>query len=209
MASMNATPPNGHSIIEWGWAGRGLELECGDLHVVIPFVDGALVALIDGLGHGPEAAQAAIAAVPVLEAHASAPVLTLVQQCHEAMRKTRGAVMSLASFNALDASMTWAGIGNVEGVLLRTNGRSHRASEAITLRGGVVGYRLPQLHANTLAVSRGDTLIMATDGIRSGFNTGLAIEQGVQDIAEFVLARFATGSDDARVVVARYAGGDP
>jgi len=209
MASMTASLLKGSPIIDWGWAGCALESTSGDHHAVVPFGGGALVALIDGLGHGPEAAEAAVMAVSVLEAHAGAPVLTLVQRCHDALRKTRGAAMSLVSFNALDASMTWTGVGNVEGALLRAAGPWPRASEAIILRGGVVGYRLPPLHANTLQVTVGDILILATDGIRSGFTTGVAIGNAVQDIAESILARFATGSDDAHVVVARYAGVDP
>ncbi len=209
MASMTGGLPKGHPIIEWAWAGSALEPLSGDLHVVVPHAGGALVALIDGLGHGAEAAEAAGAAVPVLEAQADAPVLALMERCHDALRRTRGAAMSLASFNALDASMTWTGVGNVEGALLRISALSHRASEGITLRGGVVGYRLPPLHANTTAVAPGDLLILATDGIRGGFTEGITIGHGVQDIADAILARFAKGSDDAHVVVVRYLGGEP
>jgi phosphoserine phosphatase RsbX len=200
---------NARPIIEWGWAGRALETASGDLHVVVPFADGALVVLIDGLGHGPEAAAASMAAAAILEAHAGEPVPALVQRCHEGLRKTRGAAMSLASFNSLDASMSWAGIGNVEGALLRADGPSAHADEAIVPRGGVVGYRLPSRYVDTLPVSPGDTLVMATDGIRSGFTTGLAIEHDPQEIAESILARFAKTSDDAHVVVARYLGDGP
>jgi phosphoserine phosphatase RsbX len=194
---------HGTAAIAWGWAGSGLEAQSGDLHVVVPFPGGALVVLIDGLGHGPEAAMAASAAVPVLEAHASDPVVDLVQHCHGALRKTRGAVMSLASFRTADSSMTWLGVGNVDAVLVR--GRGERA-EAIAVRGGVVGYQLPPVRATTVTVSPGDVLIMATDGIHSGFTGGLVIEDSPQDIAESILARFARRSDDAHVVVARYLG---
>lgn len=196
-------------IIEWGWSGRALEVDSGDLHVVVPFPGGVLVALLDGLGHGPEAAAAATAAIPILKSHASDPPLRLLQRCHEGLRKTRGVAMSLASFDSHISSMTWTGVGNVEGILLRGNGRPGPSSDAIVLRGGVVGYRLPSLHANTLQVSSGDTLIMATDGIQSGFTAGFSIEHGPQEVAESILARFAKGSDDAHVVVVRYLGSGP
>lgn len=209
MASVTGSVPNGYPIIEWGWAGSALEPLSGDLHVVVPYVGGALVALIDGLGHGAEAAQAAAAAVPVLQAQADAPVLRLMERCHEALRRTRGAAVSLASFSAHEASMTWTGVGNVEGALLRVSAPSHRASEGITLRGGVVGYRLPPLHANTVAVTPGDILVLATDGVRNGFTEGVATGHDVQDIADAILVRFAKGSDDAHVVVVRYLGGEP
>lgn len=206
MSDGRPTAREAHPVIAWGWAGRALEDESGDLHVVVPFAGGAVVALIDGLGHGPEAAEAARAAALVLEAHASDAPVILVQRCHDALRRTRGAVMTLASFLIAGSSMTWLGIGNVDAVVVRGNGDR---GEAIAVRGGVVGYQLPALRAGTVGVAPGDTLIMATDGIRGGFTTGLAIEPPPQEIAESILARFAKASDDAHVVVARYLGGRP
>jgi hypothetical protein len=193
-------------MIAWGWAGSALEIESGDLHVVAAFPGGVIVVLIDGLGHGPEAAAAARAAGAVVQEHASAPPVVLVTHCHDALRKTRGAVMTLASFRATESSMTWLGVGNVDAVLLRGSGGR---DEAIVVRGGVVGYQLPPLRASTLGVSAGDTLVMATDGIRSGFTAGLAIEHSPQEIAESVLTQFSRRSDDAHVVVARYLGPGP
>src|SRR5881396_3494806 len=130
------------------------------------FLDGPLAAVMDGLGHGPEAASAARQAAGILEASAGEPVIALVQRCHDGLRRTRGVVMSLASFTARDSSMAWIGVGNVETVLLRADPSASRRREAISRRGGVVGYQLPPLRATALPVSRGDTLIMATDGIR-------------------------------------------
>jgi negative regulator of sigma-B (phosphoserine phosphatase) len=98
-------------------------------------------------------------------------------------------------------------VGNVDAALLRAGATSSgHSNQTIVLQGGVVGYRLPALRASRLPVSPGDTLIMTTDGIRSGFTTGLAIGHAPQEIAESILARFAKGSDDARVLVARYVG---
>jgi hypothetical protein len=199
------------SIIEWGWAGEALDespegRDSGDLHLVAPFPDGALVALIDGLGHGTEAAAAARAAARVLEAHPGESVLTLVERCHEDLRKTRGAVMSLASFRASESSMTAIGVGNVEGVLLRSNPVAERRREDLYLRGGIVGYRLPPLRATAVSVSRDDTLIMATDGVGHGFTTDLNLARSPQEIADTILARHRKRSDDALVVVVRYLG---
>jgi negative regulator of sigma-B (phosphoserine phosphatase) len=193
--------------IEWAWAGRALLDRSGDLHVVAPFPGGALVALLDGLGHGPEAADASAAAAPVLTAHAEEPVLTLIQRCHEQLRGTRGVVMSLASFRTRDSSMSWSGVGNVSAVLLRHTPAAGRRDEALATRGGVVGFQLPPMRADTMAVSPGDVLVLATDGIRELFASGLSTHHPPQEIAESVLLRFAKSSDDAHVVVARYVGG--
>ncbi|RDU99097.1 SpoIIE family protein phosphatase [Trinickia dinghuensis] len=204
-----AAPPPRTSVIEWGWAGRALEQYSGDMHAVVEQDDGALVALLDGLGHGFEAAAAASAAMPVIEAHANASIVALVQQCHEAMRRTRGAVMSVAWFDARDASMTWTGVGNVDSVLIRADRNASSRNAAISTRGGVVGYRLPSLRAERHPLSRGDLLVMATDGIRSTFTSGIITQFSVQEIAESILLRYGKGTDDAHVVVARYLGAPP
>ena len=197
------------SVIEWGWAGRALEHVSGDMHVVVEREDGALVALLDGLGHGPEAAKAVSAAMPIIEAHAGSPLDDLVQRCHDALRKTRGAVMSVAWFDARDASMTWTGVGNVDSLLIRAATNASSSDEAIATRGGVVGYRLPSLRVDRYDVKAGDTLVMATDGIQSTFGKGIVMQFGAQAIAESLLTKYAKGTDDAHVVVARYTGAPP
>lgn len=196
-------------LVEWGSAAAALggAPESGDLHVVAPYPGGVLVAAIDGLGHGPEAALAARAAGDVLAASAGAPLERLFDLCHEALRRTRGAVMSLAAFDARSSTLSWGGIGNVEGVLLRASGARR---ESITLRGGIVGYQLPPVRATSLPVAPGDTLILATDGIRSAFVAGLTeLRGGAQALADAIFARFTRGSDDALVVVARWVGSAP
>jgi serine phosphatase RsbU (regulator of sigma subunit) len=201
---MSDVAPDRHAVLSWEWAGSALEVQSGDLHVVAPFPGGALVALIDGLGHGPEAAAAATVAAAVLAEHAADSPTDLVQRCHAAMRKTRGAVMSIASFHVAQSAMTWLAIGNVDCVLMRGNGAR---SEGVTSRGGVVGYQIPLLRSAVLTVSHGDTLVMATDGIHSDFSVNLPSGCDPRELADLVLARFAKGSDDAHVVVARYLGG--
>lgn len=193
--------------LEIGWAGAALagEAESGDAHVVAPFEGGALVAVLDGLGHGPEAAEASLEAVRVLSAHAGEPLVALVGRCHEALRRTRGAVLAAASFLTA-GSMEWVGVGNVEGLLLRRAGAPRRAREALASRGGVVGYQLPPLRTATLPVAAGDTLVFATDGLRSAFVEALTPAASPRELADALLARYARGTDDALVLVARYVG---
>jgi len=208
MGKESCKPP---AFIEWGAAASPLEgqAESGDLHVVQPFPKGVLVAAVDGLGHGPEAAAAARSAVVTLAEYAHEPVISLVKRCHERLLRTRGVVMSLASFNTLDNTMTWLGVGNVEGLLLRADVAANPPRENVLLRGGVVGYQLPALHASILPVTRGDVLILATDGIRGGIVEDVSLSDPPQRIAEQILARRATGMDDALVLVARYLGHEP
>jgi negative regulator of sigma-B (phosphoserine phosphatase) len=198
-------------LIEWGWAGAALKGdESGDLQVVALLPHGALAGVIDGLGHGPEAAVAAREAGEILRAHATLPVQELFELCHEGLRKTRGAVMSLASLDVRSSTIDWCGVGNVEGALLRvTDTGAARKREGLCARGGVVGYRLPALKVATISVSRGDVLLLASDGIRSGFAEAVDPRTDVRVIADTVLAQWTNGSDDALVLAVRYLGRAP
>ena len=202
------SPPT--SVLEWAWAGAGLDGgESGDRYVVAPLVHGALLAVIDGLGHGSEAARAACTAAAILEDHAERPVLDLVARCHEGLRQTRGAVMSLATLDVRFASLDWCGVGNVESVLFRATQGTGRARESLVCPGGVVGDRLPPTKAATVSLRPRDVLVMATDGIREDFSDSLDLTGDAQLIADTIFARHARGSDDALVLVARYLGARP
>jgi len=194
--------------LEWSVATRRMsgEIECGDGRRVVDLPGGALVAGVDGLAHGREAAVAAREAVATLTQHADEPVVPLLQRCHGQLRATRGVVMTLASFRAADATMTWLGVGNVEGFLLRANAAAIPARESVLLRGGVVGYEIPPLRPATHRVAAGDTLVLATDGIRSAFAEGLDVAVPPREMAAGVLARHAKDTDDALVLVARWLG---
>ena len=185
------------------------QAQSGDRHMVTSFIDGVLVAVVDGLGHGDEAAAAAKTAVTILESHAGEPLLSLLRRCHETLRFTRGVVMSLACFSAPEGSMTWLGVGNVEGVLLRANPKATRPVESLLLVGGVVGSHLPLLHASATSVARDDTLILATDGIEGSFTEDLTLSDPPQKIAETIIAMHWKKTDDALVLVARCVGCRP
>lgn len=193
-------------MIEWAVGASIFERgdESGDAYVLAPFPGGVLCAVIDGLGHGPEAAIAARAAANVLRSDAHDGLIPLVQRAHARLRKTRGAVLSIAAFRSEPATMTWLGVGNVEGVLLRGDRAVMRGT--LITRGGVVGYQLPPLREVSLPVAPGDTLIFVTDGVRGSFASDVQLGHGLQEIADEILRVGEKGTDDALVFVARYNG---
>lgn len=217
--------------IEWGTATftRQGEAESGDQYSIVPFDSGVLVAAIDGLGHGEEAASAARLATHVLESDPRESVVSLMARCHERLRSTRGVVMTLASFNTLDNTMTWLGVGNVEGRLFRSPPeatpreerrvghvpvaaerrraeRERHGSESLLLRAGVVGSHLPPLDGARLSVRAGDTLVLATDGVDLSPEEDVTADESPPAIAERLLSRHNKGTDDALVVVVRWVG---
>jgi len=198
-------------VIELGVASSALHGRSGDRAVVARHGDRTLVAAIDGLGHGEAAAEAADAAASILERDGGS-LQGLLGRCHEALRGTRGAVMTLAEFAAAPSLVTWVGVGNVEGRLVPASagvarpGPRGRGLAAPTLFGGVVGHNLPTVRPSSHPLHAGDVVVMATDGVRANFADGVAALDDPQALANRILADAGRGDDDALVVVVRWVG---
>src|SRR5213596_953460 len=197
----------GEAVV-WGAAQSPFpnERESGDAYVVQPGADGVLIAALDGAGHGPEAAAATRTAVAILRAFAGESLVSLVLRCHEAIKGTRGVVMTLAFLGLRDQTLTWLAVGNVEAVLLHAGTAHDTRSKRAIGRGGVVGYQLPALRPEVIPLEPHDILLMATDGIEPAFADIVSLKEAPQRIADKILARYRKTTDDALVVVARYLG---
>jgi serine phosphatase RsbU (regulator of sigma subunit) len=193
---------------EWGIATKSRcgEAVNGDLAVVVHLPDGALVAAIDGLGHGGEAARAARTAGEVVRRTPSQDLVQLTERCHSALRDTRGAAISLAFIAPRTSTVTWVGVGNVEGRVLSGDVSVSRPKGALALGNGIPGHELPSVRAATLDMRPGDVLILATDGIDATFGESLDISGSSQAITERILAGHRRPTDDALVVAVRYLG---
>ena len=153
--------------IDWSIAKRPKigEEECGDDFLIKICKTGVLIAVVDGLGHGKNAATASRKAIDSLKNFNSDNPISLVKDCHQNLKNTRGAVVSLAYIDCKEETINWIGIGNVHGVLLK-KGVSYQHKENLYLRGGVVGYTLPVLQSAMLPIVHGDTLVFHTDGVK-------------------------------------------
>lgn len=193
-------------LLEWATATRLRpgEWVAGDLGVLVPGPTGTLIAATDGLGHGPAAARAARVAVREARLTVEADLADVARRCHRALRSTRGAALSLGLVGRAKASLTWLGVGNVEGRLIRASGRR---MESLVLAPGVPGHDLPELVPKTLPLRRGDLLIFATDGVAQCFADDLNVWGSPAEIAERIMSRFWNANDDALSLVARYLGG--
>ena len=163
-----------------------------------------MIAVCDGLGHGEEAAHATGIALDTIETVADFDVERILDACHGKLRGTRGVAMSVAVIDEGEARLTWAGVGNVEGRLIRPG--TPRSREAIVLRGGIVGYQLPPIRLAVHPVRAGDTLIFATDGVDSSFADDPEFSGSVETNAQSLLRKHFRGTDDALVLVARLVG---
>lgn len=202
----------GGASLEWAAASRALVPGAhGDEFVVHRAERGAMLAVIDGLGHGPEAAVAARTAAAVVRQYADSPLELVIDRCHAALRSTRGAVMSLAFVSPDGPELCWTGIGNVDALLIGTAKSERDARVALTPRGGIVGFRYPKVRSVRHPMFDADRLIFATDGIRAEFADRLVVDGDPGEVANRILNLHARGTDDAIVLVARFStanGGD-
>ena len=178
----------------------------GDLEV-LHYYDGgggAIIAAIDGIGHGEQAAATARLAADTILRHPEEEPAALLMRCHAALRGTRGVVLSIASINLRQAALSWLGIGNVSGLLCRGTVNALVARDELLARPGVVGYgELAALHASVIPLRARDMLIFATDGISRHFSDDLAAAASAQSLADDIIAHHRQRNDDALVVVAR------
>lgn len=197
--------------VEWGVAMRCRrgEATSGDLAVVTLLPEGVLVAGIDGLGHGDEAARAAGKAAEVVRQSPSKDLALLVQRCHDALKGTRGAAITLAFVSPSEGRVTWLGVGNVEGRVLSGDPSATQPKGSLPLGTGVPGHELPPVRATRLDLRTGDVIVLATDGVASDFADSLDVSGSTQTISERILADHWKPLDDALVVAVRYLGARP
>lgn len=178
----------------------------GDTCVIHAVDDGILVAVIDGSGHGPEAARAVERATRAISTAESLDVIPVIRLCNDLLPATRSVVMGIAACNTVKNTLTWLAVGNIAGHVVRAHPLAMPRSEMMITRGGTLGLHLPHLVPNATPLHAGDLLILATEGLIHGIAHGASSNATPQGIANGILATHAFPADDALVFVARYLG---
>lgn len=184
------------------------EYTSGDRGIAVD-IDGeaALFGLVDGLGHGPAAADAALRAVEAVTRAGSERIEVLIQLCHRVLVGTRGVAMTLARVDFATNALTWTGVGNVTAHLVAKAPAGIEIRSSARLTGGIVGYRIPEIRpAQTVSMRPGDLLVMRTDGITEDYLEHIDFASSSEVIAEGLLGKDAKESDDAMVLAARHRG---
>ena len=161
-----------------------------------------VILVADGLGHGPDAAQAARAATALVTANVARTPTAILALAHEALRATRGAAVALAAVDADAGELVFAGIGNVFAQIVHAGGTTIGLPSSY----GTVGGDLRKVHEQRVPFAREDGLILATDGVRPRWQWSSYPGLWGRDpalIAGVVYRDFSAGRDDATVVVAK------
>jgi phosphoserine phosphatase RsbX len=199
--------------MEWARAGRPLpsEYTSGDRGIAVDINgEAALFGVVDGLGHGPDAAAAALRAVDTVRSGSSERLEVLVQLCHRVLVGTRGVAMTLARVDFATNTLEWTGVGNVTANLLAKAPTGLQVRSSARLTAGIVGYRIPEIRpAQVVPIRTGDLIVISTDGIAEDFLDHIDFAAPAVVIAEELLSKDAKETDDAMVLVARHRGALP
>lgn len=181
------------------------ETECGDAWAAWVEGDRATVMVADGLGHGPEAAEASRAAIDLFEQRRDdverGALGDLVERSHDALRGTRGAALAVVRADAGAGTLRYCGAGNVLGRAV--SGTSDRS---LVTQHGTVGVQLRRPEEAAVAWPEHALVAMHSDGIESRWNPMLIAPVLRQDpalAAALLLRDHCRGRDDATVVVVR------
>lgn len=174
---------------------------CGDSWALAQRDPNDLVMVVDGLGHGLNAADAAYAALGVFREHKGSSIMEILELAHGALRSTRGAAMAIAEISNHDGLLRFTGAGNIAATIL-ANG----ASRSLVSHNGTVGHQMRKPHEFQYPWPKGALLIMASDGLLTHWSLekypGLVQRHPIL-IAAVLYRDFSRGRDDVTVLVAR------
>jgi anti-sigma regulatory factor (Ser/Thr protein kinase) len=178
----------GESVCGDGWGLRARDGRC-------------FFMVVDGLGHGTFAAEAAREAERVLADSHSTSVTSILRDFHDALKKTRGAAAAIAEISQEKGTVTYAGIGNISAAIIDGHGRRGIASH-----NGTLGHQMHKLQEFTVPWNSESILIMHSDGLGSKWD--LSQYPGLRSkhptlIAATLYRDFLREKDDVTVMAAK------
>ncbi len=198
------------SMVEWAVGRRSVktvEYQSHQLSVVKSTPSGFLVALICGVQEGKNGHIAAKASAEAFEQYTHQSLVDLFSRADRASIDTSGCSVAAAIFNTNYNTVTWFGVGNVQGFLHHRSELAEPRYSWLVPHSGFVGDNQFSIRELTLPVRMGDVMIFATDSIMPEFADELPIEGKPRIIADTLLPQFARPEIDSLMLVTRYLGG--
>ncbi|TLD71947.1 serine/threonine protein kinase [Phragmitibacter flavus] len=157
----------------------------------------------DGLGHGPLAADASLAAIATFKSNPHLDLISLLQKVHTALKSTRGAAVAVAEVDANTQKLLYAGVGNIAGSIVhQVDEYSHLVS-----MNGTLGMACGRIQQFSYAWQPESLLVMTSDGVKNHWRLdrypGL-INRHPSLIAGVLFRDYARDNDDATAAVLRF-----
>lgn len=198
--SHSATIPMQIGVVSEAMAG---EEECGDGWGARSFGGAIVLMVVDGLGHGLLASEAAREAERVFGSTKETFPQNILQDAHLALKKTRGAAMSIARIDLEKRLLSFAGVGNVSACIVAPG-----SSRSLAWHNGTLGQQMERLQEFTAPWNKDSILVMHSDGLASRWDLerypGIWMKPPSM-IAALLHRDFSRGRDDVTVLVAKAA----
>ena len=120
---------------------------------------------VDGLGHGPAAADAANAAITAFHAKTDLSGAALMEDIARALRSTRGAAVAIAEIADGSGTLSYTGVGNIAGTICTDSSYKHLVS-----MNGIVGQYAERPRTFQYPWPPDSLLILHSDGLRTRWN---------------------------------------
>jgi anti-sigma regulatory factor (Ser/Thr protein kinase) len=176
------------------------ETECGDTWRAACLDGKKSLVVVDGLGHGLLAAEAAQLAAEVFQKDPFVSPQALIERMHRALSGTRGAAGACVQLNG-DDELSYAGIGNIAGRVCTAD-----SSRGLVSHSGTLGFQARRVQQFAYPRAQSSLLVMHSDGLSARWD--LAEHVGLHThhpalIAGVLYRDHSRGRDDATVVVYR------
>lgn len=181
------------------------ESVCGDAGAPLDVGNGRMrLLLADGLGHGPNAAEASNKALEVFAAEPQLPLIPLLEKIHDALRATRGAATAVAEIDAERGRLSYAGVGNIAGYIVQAGAAE---STHLVSMNGTLGAVRSRIQEFSYPWNADSLLVMTSDGIKNHWRldryVGIA-NRHPSLIAGILFRDHARTTDDATVATLRF-----
>jgi anti-sigma regulatory factor (Ser/Thr protein kinase) len=176
---------------------------CGDGWGVRHMTDAVNIMVVDGLGHGILAAEAAREAERIMAETRLDQPEAILHDVHAALRKTRGAAIGISKIDLMKRLLTFAGVGNVS-----TSVVAPGTSRTLASHNGILGQNIERVQEFTVPWNDNSLLVMHSDGLGSRWD--LERYPGIWNkraslVAAVLHRDFCRGRDDVTVLVAKAA----
>jgi anti-sigma regulatory factor (Ser/Thr protein kinase) len=177
---------------------------CGDAWGAEQTAETSTLLVADGLGHGYEASLASHEAVRIFHENPDLSPAELVERCHQGLRGSRGAAVSVARINRTRGTLVFCGVGNVAAQIYGGS----KISQHLVSVNGTAGHQIQRIREFNYPWPDNGMLLLYSDGLATGTGLDGQPSLALRDpslIAGALYRDFSRGHDDATVVVAKAA----
>jgi len=186
------------NVLSWAVAGRAkVSGHSGDGYTLLRDGEDICAVVIDGLGSGAEAHQAATIGLRAVQQRDCTSLEHMFASAHESLRRVRGAAMAAVSVSLRTMSASWAAVGDVDGLHLRCG----MPNGGLIQRSGTLGVAYDGIRVIDIALEAGDVLVLTTDGVRRSYRGAPMHGHNVQAQADTILETYCRPSDDCLALV--------